>query len=132
MTFAGPICAENLTRVQAGLVSSGSSRAYNTVGRLSASVRGVSSRQRGVGKSMQKPTLENTQMLILTRRVDERIFIGDDITLCVLDIEGNRVRLGLEAPRDVAILREEVQQRYDVEASNDAHHSTEADSKRSA
>lgn len=71
-------------------------------------------------------------MLILTRRVDERIFIGDDITLCVLDIEGNRVRLGLEAPKDVAILREEVQQRYDVEASNDARHSGDADSKRSA
>jgi len=44
-------------------------------------------------------------MLILTRRVDERIFIGEDITLCVLDIEGNRVRLGLDAPKEVAILR---------------------------
>ncbi len=71
-------------------------------------------------------------MLILTRRVDERIFIGDDITLCVLDIEGNRVRLGLEAPKDVAILREEVQQRYAVEASNDAHHSKADENKRSA
>ena len=71
-------------------------------------------------------------MLILTRRVDERIFIGDDITLCVLDIEGNRVRLGLEAPKDVAILREEVQQRYAVEASNDALHSKEGEDKRSA
>ena len=71
-------------------------------------------------------------MLILTRRVDERIFIGDDITLCVLDIEGNRVRLGLEAPKDVAILREEVQQRYAVEASNDAHHSEGDEDKRSA
>lgn len=71
-------------------------------------------------------------MLILTRRVDERIFIGDDITLCVLDIEGNRVRLGLEAPKDVAILREEVQQRYAVEASNDAHHSKAGEDKRSA
>lgn len=71
-------------------------------------------------------------MLILTRRVDERIFIGDDITLCVLDIEGNRVRLGLEAPRDVAILREEVQQRYAVEASNDAQHAKTGDDKRSA
>ncbi len=71
-------------------------------------------------------------MLILTRRVDERIFIGDDITLCVLDIEGNRVRLGLEAPKDVAILREEVQQRYAVEASNDAHHSKTDENKRSA
>ena len=61
-------------------------------------------------------------MLILTRRVDERIFIGDNITLCVLDIEGNRVRLGLEAPKDIAILREEIHQRYAAEASNDAHH----------
>jgi len=71
-------------------------------------------------------------MLILTRRVDERIFIGEDITLCVLDIEGNRVRLGLEAPKDIAILREEVQQRYDVEASNDAQHSQDIDTQRSA
>ncbi|ASJ71816.1 carbon storage regulator CsrA [Granulosicoccus antarcticus] len=71
-------------------------------------------------------------MLILTRRVDERIFIGEDITLCVLDIEGNRVRLGLEAPKDVAILREEVQQRYDAEASNDAHHPQIDEAKRSA
>ena len=61
-------------------------------------------------------------MLILTRRVDERIFIGDDITLCVLDIEGNRVRLGLEAPKEIAILREEVRHRYTEEASNDSHH----------
>lgn len=71
-------------------------------------------------------------MLILTRRVDERIFIGEDITLCVLDIEGNRVRLGLDAPRDVAILREEVQQRYRGEASNDARHAQDDGSKRSA
>lgn len=61
-------------------------------------------------------------MLILTRRVDERIFIGDDITLCVLDIEGNRVRLGLEAPKEVAILREEIHQRYAGEAANDPQH----------
>jgi len=59
-------------------------------------------------------------MLILTRRVDERIFIGEDITLCVLDIEGNRVRLGLDAPKEVAILREELRQTG--EASNDALH----------
>jgi len=61
-------------------------------------------------------------MLILTRRVDERIFIGDNITLRVLDIEGNRVRLGLDAPKDITILREEVHERYAGEASNDAHH----------
>jgi len=71
-------------------------------------------------------------MLILTRRVDERIFIGDDITLCVLDIEGNRVRLGLEAPRDIAILREEIHQRYAGDASNDAQHTKPESVKKSA
>lgn len=71
-------------------------------------------------------------MLILTRRVDERIFIGDDITLCVLDIEGNRVRLGLEAPKHVAILREEIHERYAGDASNDSHHEDADKGKRSA
>jgi carbon storage regulator len=61
-------------------------------------------------------------MLILTRRVDERILIGDNITLCVLDIEGNRVRLGLDAPKEIAILREEIHHKYAGEASNDAQH----------
>ncbi|MFK7856806.1 MAG: carbon storage regulator CsrA [Granulosicoccus sp.] len=71
-------------------------------------------------------------MLILTRRVDERIFIGDNITLCVLDIEGNRVRLGLDAPKDVSILREEVRDRYSNKASNDPHHPGIDKTKRSA
>lgn len=71
-------------------------------------------------------------MLILTRRVDERIFIGEDITLCVLDIEGNRVRLGLDAPKEIAILREEIHQRYAVDASNDAQHSKPGSTKKSA
>lgn len=71
-------------------------------------------------------------MLILTRRVDERIFIGEDITLCVLDIEGNRVRLGLEAPKEIAILREELHQRYSGEASNDSNHPESDANKKSA
>ncbi len=71
-------------------------------------------------------------MLILTRRVDERIFIGDDITLCVLDIEGNRVRLGLEAPKNIAILREEIHQKYTAEASNEPQHDALDQGKRSA
>ncbi len=71
-------------------------------------------------------------MLILTRRVDERIFIGDDITLCVLDIEGNRVRLGLDAPKEIAILREEIHQRYAGDASNDSLHEKSDNGKKSA
>jgi len=47
-------------------------------------------------------------VLILTRRSNERIFIGDDIVLSILAIEGNRVKLGIDAPKDVSILREEI------------------------
>ncbi len=47
-------------------------------------------------------------MLILTRRSNERIFIGDNIVLSILAIEGNRVKLGIDAPKDVPILREEI------------------------
>lgn len=47
-------------------------------------------------------------MLILTRRSNERIFIGEDVVLVVLGIENNRVKLGIEAPSDVTILREEI------------------------
>jgi len=47
-------------------------------------------------------------MLILTRRANERIFIGDGIAVVVLGIENNRVKLGIEAPANVSILREEI------------------------
>ncbi|MBL4711706.1 MAG: carbon storage regulator CsrA [Gammaproteobacteria bacterium] len=47
-------------------------------------------------------------MLILTRRVDETLFIGDDIQVTVLGIKGNQVRIGIDAPEDVVILREEL------------------------
>ena len=47
-------------------------------------------------------------MLILTRRSNETIKIGDDIKVTVLEIKGNQVRLGIEAPGEVVILREEL------------------------
>lgn len=50
-------------------------------------------------------------MLILTRRVGETITIGNDITVTVLGVKGNQVRLGVGAPRDVAVHREEIYQR---------------------
>ena len=47
-------------------------------------------------------------MLVLTRRVNERIVIGDDVVVTVLEVRGEQVRLGIEAPRDVKVFREEV------------------------
>lgn len=50
-------------------------------------------------------------MLILTRRIGEKVRIGDDIELVVLGVKGNQVRLGVEAPKDVSVHREEIYQR---------------------
>ena len=49
-------------------------------------------------------------MLVLSRKQDEKIIIGDSITLMVISIQGDKVRLGIEAPRDVSVHREEVYQ----------------------
>ena len=54
-------------------------------------------------------------MLILTRRVGEAVMIGDDIKISVLGVKGNQIRLGVSAPREVAVHREEIYQRIQRE-----------------
>jgi len=50
-------------------------------------------------------------MLILTRRVGETVMIGNEVTVTVLGVKGNQVRIGVNAPKDVAVHREEIYER---------------------
>ena len=54
-------------------------------------------------------------MLILTRRVGETLMIGDEVTVTVLGVKGNQVRIGVNAPRDVTVHREEIYDRIKSE-----------------
>jgi len=56
-------------------------------------------------------------MLILTRRVGETLMVGDDVTVTVLGVKGNQVRIGVNAPKDVSVHREEIYQRIQREKS---------------
>ncbi len=60
-------------------------------------------------------------MLILTRRVGETLMIGDEVSVRVLGVKGNQVRIGVNAPKDIAVHREEIYQRIQHERSMQNH-----------
>ena len=68
-------------------------------------------------------------MLILTRRVGESLMIGDDVTITVLGVKGNQVRIGVKAPKEVAVHREEILDRIaessNLEAGDQRHRASE-------
>ena len=60
-------------------------------------------------------------MLILTRNVGQTIKIGDDITISALGVQGNQVRIGIEAPREVSVHREEIYNRIEAEKESNSN-----------
>ena len=57
-------------------------------------------------------------MLVLTRRVGETLIISDNIRVTILDVSGNQIRIGVTAPKDVPVHREEVAERIKADAAN--------------
>lgn len=64
-------------------------------------------------------------MLILTRRITESVIIADNVKITVLGVKGNQVRLGIDAPKDVSVHREEIYQRILTEKESQSTHDVE-------
>lgn len=58
-------------------------------------------------------------MLILTRKIGESLIIGDNVTVTVLGVKGTQVRIGVNAPKEIVVHREEIYKKLKVDSSND-------------
>jgi len=71
-------------------------------------------------------------MLVLTRRGGEALMIGDDITVTVLGVKGNQVRVGVSAPREITVHRKEIYERIHAQSEDERMQGTSRDGPRSA
>jgi carbon storage regulator len=85
---------------------------------------GLRAKNQSVGSDLHLQPGKGIDMLILTRRVGEKLIIGEDVTVTVLGVKGNQVRVGINAPRDITVNREEIYQRImkEREGLNSARH----------
>ena len=72
------------------------------------SPKGLATEPKGACNQPRSKTTRSISLLILTRRIGETLKIGEDIDVTVLGVQGNQVRIGIKAPKDVAVHREEV------------------------
>ena len=70
-------------------------------------------------------------MLVLTRKIDEQIKIGDDITITVIKLRNNQIRLGIDAPREVRVLRAELEEKETSQSTASVEHKAPVESTRS-
>jgi carbon storage regulator len=64
--------------------------------------------KQGTGEQSESSLGKGLIVLILTRRVGEKLIIGENVTVCVLGVKGNQIRIGIDAPPEVAVNREEI------------------------
>ena len=73
--------------------------------------RGMSIKNQGSGKLLNLIPRKGAFVLILTRRIGEKLIIGENVTVTILGVKGRQIRIGIDAPRDVTVNREEIFQR---------------------
>lgn len=66
-------------------------------------------------------------MLILTRRVGETLMVGDDVSITVLGVKGNQVRIGVNAPKEIAVHREEIYERIKKERAGQSANDSDSE-----
>jgi carbon storage regulator len=76
---------------------------------------GLSANKQSSGSSLHQQPGKGIEMLILTRRIGEKLIVGGNVTVTVLSIRGNQIRMGIDAPPEIKVYREEIYQKIQAE-----------------